>query len=138
MLLGLSGLCASVMDTLGQTLLQRNADEHERGAAMGLWVFSVGFGPVGHLTLGAAASVFGAPITQAVSGLMLGLVAVPDGLEGTAPPRTLTRLGSRMARSGALCAARACLRKPAPSRLRARRGSIRLRDCPGTRADRRP
>ena len=75
-MLGLSGLCASVMDTLGQTLLQRNADERERGAAMGLWVFSVGFGPVGHLTLGAAASAFGAPITQAVSGLLLALVAV--------------------------------------------------------------
>jgi predicted MFS family arabinose efflux permease len=75
-LLGLSGLCASVMDTLGQTLLQRNADERERGAAMGLWVFSVGFGPVGHLTLGAAASAFGAPLTQAVSGLLLTIVAL--------------------------------------------------------------
>lgn len=34
--LALSGFGASVMDTLGQTLLQRNADERERGAAMGL------------------------------------------------------------------------------------------------------
>jgi predicted MFS family arabinose efflux permease len=74
-MLGLSGVCASVMDTLGQTLIQRNADERERGAAMGLWVFSVGFGPIGHLTLGAAASTFGAPVTQTVSGLMLVLVA---------------------------------------------------------------
>lgn len=74
-LLGVSGLCASIMDTLGQTLIQRNADERERGAAMGLWVFSVGFGPVGHLTLGAAASVFGAPAAQAVSGLLLVLAA---------------------------------------------------------------
>ncbi|MGE3269337.1 MAG: MFS transporter, partial [Chloroflexota bacterium] len=73
--LGLSGFGASIMDTLGQTLLQRNADERERGAAMGLWVFSVGFGPVGHLALGAAASIFGAPSTQAVSGIMLMLVA---------------------------------------------------------------
>jgi MFS family permease len=81
-LLGLSGLCASIMDTLGQTLIQRNADEHERGAAMGLWVFSVGFGPVGHLTLGAAASVFGAPFTQSVSGLLLTLVAVLMAFNG--------------------------------------------------------
>jgi MFS family permease len=80
--LGLSGMCASVMDTLGQTLIQRNADERERGAAMGLWVFSVGFGPVGHLTLGAAASAFGAPITQAVSGLALALVAGLMALNG--------------------------------------------------------
>jgi MFS family permease len=75
-LLALSGFGASVMDTLGQTLLQRNTDERERGAAMGLWVFSVGFGPVGHLALGAAASSIGAPATQAVSGIMLTLVAV--------------------------------------------------------------
>ena len=74
-LLGLSGLCASIMDTLGQTLMQRNADEHERGAAMGLWVFSIGFGPVGHLALGAAATVVGAQQAQAVSGVVLMLVA---------------------------------------------------------------
>ena len=81
-LLGLSGLCASIMDTLGQTLIQRNADERERGAAMGIWVFSVGFGPVGHLALGAAASSFGAPLTQAVSGLMLALVACLMAVNG--------------------------------------------------------
>ncbi|MCC7370925.1 MAG: MFS transporter [Chloroflexi bacterium] len=74
-LLAISGFGASVMDTLGQTLLQRNADERERGAAMGLWVFSVGFGPVGHLALGAGADAFGAPATQAVSGVMLMIVA---------------------------------------------------------------
>jgi MFS family permease len=81
-LLALSGFGASVMDSLGQTLLQRNADEHERGAAMGLWVFSVGFGPVGHLALGAAASSFGAPVTQAISGIMLTLVAIGMALNG--------------------------------------------------------
>jgi MFS family permease len=75
LLLAVSGFCASIMDTLGQTLIQRNADEHERGAAMGLWVVSVGFGPVGHLALGAAASTFGAPASQVVSGLLLMAVA---------------------------------------------------------------
>jgi MFS family permease len=74
-LLAISGMCASIMDTLGQTLVQRNADERERGAAMGIWVFSVGFGPFGHLTLGAAASTVGAPVAQAVSGISLMLVA---------------------------------------------------------------
>jgi MFS family permease len=82
-LLGLTGLCASIMDTLGQTLIQRNADERERGAAMGIWVFSVGFGPVGHLALGAAASAVGAPLTQAVSGLLLALVAGLMALQGS-------------------------------------------------------
>jgi MFS family permease len=70
-LLALSGMCASIMDTLGQTLIQRNAAEGERGTAMGVWVFSVGFGPIGHLSLGAAASSIGAPLTQAISGLCL-------------------------------------------------------------------
>jgi MFS family permease len=74
-LLAISGLCASIMDCLGQTLIQRNADERERGTAMGVWVFSVGFGPIGHLTLGAAATEYGAPLAQAVSGLSLMLVA---------------------------------------------------------------
>ncbi len=82
LLLAVSGFCASIMDTLGQTLIQRYADEHERGAAMGLWVVSVGFGPVGHLTLGAAASNFGAPVSQVVSGLMLVLVAVAMAVRG--------------------------------------------------------
>jgi predicted MFS family arabinose efflux permease len=74
-LLAISGMCASIMDTLGQTLIQRNADERERGTAMGVWVFSVGFGPVGHLALGAAATQYGAPLAQAVSGLSLMVVA---------------------------------------------------------------
>lgn len=78
--LAVAGIGASVLDTLGQTLLQRNADDAQRGAAMGLWVFSVGFGPIGHLALGAAATTYGAPQTQTVSGLLLVLVAAALGL----------------------------------------------------------
>jgi predicted MFS family arabinose efflux permease len=74
--LALVGMCSSVMDTLGQTLMQRNAGEDERGAAMGLWVFSVGFGPVGHLTLGAAATELGAPATQTVAGGLLAVIGL--------------------------------------------------------------
>ena len=74
--LGLVGLCSSIMDTLGQTLMQRNAGETERGAAMGLWIFSVGFGPVGHLTLGAAATAYGAPVTQTVAGGLLAIIGL--------------------------------------------------------------
>jgi MFS family permease len=81
-LLAISGLCASIMDTLGQTLIQRNADERERGTAMGVWVFGIGFGPIGHLALGAAATSFGAPVAQAASGLGLVLVAMLLSLHG--------------------------------------------------------
>ena len=81
-LLAVAGGASSAMDTLGQTLLQRNADERERGAAMGIWVFAVGFGPIGHLTLGAAAEAFGAPRTQLVSGALLALVGIGLALNG--------------------------------------------------------
>ncbi len=81
-LLAVAGGASSAMDTLGQTLLQRNADERERGAAMGIWVFAVGFGPIGHLTLGAAAEAFGAPRTQLVSGALLSLVGAALTLNG--------------------------------------------------------
>ena len=72
--LAILGATASVLDTLGQTLLQRSSEDRERGAAMGIWVFSVGFGPIGHLGLGAAAGALGAPLAQAASGGLLALV----------------------------------------------------------------
>ncbi len=71
-----SGAAAATLDSLGQVLLQRTAPDHERGAAMGIWVVSIGFGPIGVLALGAAAEGFGAPIVQAVSGSLLVVVAV--------------------------------------------------------------
>ena len=61
------GAAASCMDTLGQSLMQQSVGDHERGAAMGVWFFSVGFGPFGYLGLGAAASTVGAPLSLGVS-----------------------------------------------------------------------
>lgn len=75
-LLAFSGTCAGIMDTLGQTLMQRNAGEQRRGAAMGLWVFSIGFAPVGSLSLGASATAYGAPLTMGVSGALLTMVGL--------------------------------------------------------------
>jgi predicted MFS family arabinose efflux permease len=72
----LVGGLASTVDTLGQMLLQRSCPESERGAAMGIWVFSIGFAPLGHLTIGAAASVVGAVATQLACGASLVLVAL--------------------------------------------------------------
>jgi hypothetical protein len=65
------GFAAAGIDTLGQTMLQRAADDHERGAAMGVWLFTIGFGPLGLVVLGAAAVALGAPAAQAASGLLL-------------------------------------------------------------------
>lgn len=66
----------AALDTLGQTLVQRHVDDHERGAAMGIWFFGIGFGPFGHLGLGAAASILGAPVALAASGSLLAGAAV--------------------------------------------------------------
>ncbi|MFN8525729.1 MAG: MFS transporter [Chloroflexota bacterium] len=65
------GAAAGAADTLGQTMLQRTSAEHERGAAMGIWVFSIGFAPFGHLAIGAAASALGVQTAQVASGVLL-------------------------------------------------------------------
>jgi predicted MFS family arabinose efflux permease len=72
----LVGGLASAIDTLGQMLLQRSCAESERGAAMGIWAFSIGFAPLGHLAIGAAAGALGAVATQLASGAALALVAI--------------------------------------------------------------
>ena len=42
---------------------------------MGVWFFAIGFGPFGHLALGAAAAAVGAPLALAISGSLLALTA---------------------------------------------------------------
>jgi MFS family permease len=70
------GVCWAALDTLGQSLIQQAVDDTERGAAMGIWFFSIGFGPLGHLGLGGAASVIGAPVALAIDGVLLAVIAV--------------------------------------------------------------
>ena len=70
------GAAMAGVDTLSQTLVQRNVDDAERGSAMGIWFFAIGFGPIGLVGLGAAASAFGAPAALAVSGILLASFAV--------------------------------------------------------------
>lgn len=67
----LVGAAAAAMDTLGQSLIQQSVEDHERGAAMGIWFFSIGFGPFGFIGLGAAATVVGGPLAMGVSGTLL-------------------------------------------------------------------
>ena len=54
--LALVGAGMAGVDTLSQSLLQRNVDDAERGSAAGIWFFAIGFGPVGLVGLGAAAN----------------------------------------------------------------------------------
>jgi hypothetical protein len=74
LLLGV-GAAAAALDTLGQSLIQRSVEDNERGSAMGVWYFAIGFGPVGHLGLGAAAAAIGAPAALAISGGLLAITA---------------------------------------------------------------
>jgi hypothetical protein len=69
-LLFLGGAAAS-LDTIGQALVQRSVDDTERGSAMGVWFFAVGFGPIGFVSMGIAASAVGAPAALAASGILL-------------------------------------------------------------------
>ena len=66
-----AGAAAAGADSLSQSLMQRATTDAERGAAMGIWAFAIGFGPLGHLVAGAAAGRFGAVPTQVVFGLCL-------------------------------------------------------------------
>ena len=70
-LMGLIGASMSALDSLGATLVQQSAQPRERGAAMGIWVFCVGFGPPGLLGIGAVADLLGAPFAQSISGALL-------------------------------------------------------------------
>jgi MFS family permease len=75
-LLVVVGAAMASSDTLGQSLLQRNVDDAERGSAVGIWFFAIGFGPVGLVALGAAANAIGAPAALAISGAILTMFAL--------------------------------------------------------------
>jgi MFS family permease len=86
-LLFVVGIAWAACDTLGQSSIQRVVDDHERGAAMGIWFFGIGFGPFGDLVLSGAATIVGAPLAQGVDGALLALAAI-----GFFTIRTLRRL----------------------------------------------
>ena len=68
--------CAMAVDTLYKTLMQQLVSDEERGRAMGSWVLSIGFAPVGHLGVGALAGVVGAPRALLINGAILSAVSL--------------------------------------------------------------
>ena len=72
----LVGAAGAASDSLSQTLLQRSVSDTERGAAMGVWAFGLGFGPLGYLVAGGMAGRFGPVPTQALLGLTLMAVSL--------------------------------------------------------------
>ena len=72
--------CAMAVDTLYKTLMQDAVSDEERGRAMGSWVLSIGFAPVGHVGIGALASVVGAPRALLINGAALAAISVVSAL----------------------------------------------------------
>ena len=68
--------CAMAVDTLYKTMMQELVYDQERGRAMGSWVLSIGFAPVGHVGVGALAGVVGAPRALLINGAILSAITV--------------------------------------------------------------
>ena len=67
--------CAMAVDTLYKTLMQNLVSDEERGRAMGSWVLSIGFAPVGHVGIGALAGAVGAPRALLINGAALAAIS---------------------------------------------------------------
>jgi len=74
LVLGVIGAIWASVDSLLPALLQYGVRDSERGAAVGVWNFSRGLGPLGHLEIGAMAAVLGAPLAQGINGFVLFLI----------------------------------------------------------------
>ena len=72
--------CAMAVDTLYKTMMQDLVSDEERGRAMGSWVLSIGFAPVGHVGVGALAGVVGAPRALLINGATLAAISVLSAL----------------------------------------------------------
>jgi hypothetical protein len=57
-------------------MIQLAVPEDQRGRAVGIWVFSLGSAPIGHLETGAVATGFGAPFALLVNGSLVALGAL--------------------------------------------------------------
>ena len=73
------GAAWAVLDSLLPTALQLSVPNEQRGAAVGIWNLSRGFGPIGHLEIGALAAVIGVATTQAANGLLFLAVVAAAG-----------------------------------------------------------
>ncbi len=72
--------CAMAVDTLYKTMMQEIVSDEERGRAMGSWVLSIGFAPVGHVGVGALAGAVGAPRALLINGAALAVISVVSAL----------------------------------------------------------
>jgi MFS family permease len=66
-----TGACAASFDVLQQTLMQLSVPEEQRGRAVGIWVLSLGSGPIGNLEMGALVALLGASSALAINGALV-------------------------------------------------------------------
>ena len=71
----LVSFCAASSDILSQSMMQLSVVNKLRGRAMGIWVLALGFGPVGHLELGAVSGYLGLQIGLLINGMALILLS---------------------------------------------------------------
>ena len=70
----------ALADLLAQSLMQLSVPAHLRGRAGGAWVVAIGLGPLGHLQIGALASLFGVGVALGTSGAALVTLALAGAL----------------------------------------------------------
>jgi MFS family permease len=76
----LISLCASSCDILSQSLMQLSVKNELRGRAIGIWVFALGFGPLGHLELGMISSNYSIEQGLLLNGIVLISIAILVGI----------------------------------------------------------
>ncbi len=70
------GAMAAAFDSMQHTMLQLSVAAHQRGRAMGIWLLSIGFGPLGSLATGAMADLIGARFALSINGLAMVLAFI--------------------------------------------------------------
>jgi len=76
--LALVAALASASDVLTQSMMQLSVPDALRGRAMGFWVFSIGWAPIGHLEIGFLSDALGVETALLIHGSVLiaiGLIA---------------------------------------------------------------
>ena len=64
------GFCAAAFDVLQQTLIQMAVPDALRGRAVGIWSFSLGSAPIGHLEMGALIAALGVPSALLINAVL--------------------------------------------------------------------
>lgn len=71
LLVSIIGAIAAAFDTMQHTTLQLNVANEQRGRAVGMWLLSIGFMPVGSIAIGAIATLIGAQLALSINGITI-------------------------------------------------------------------